>query len=736
MKVDVCLTLIMLIAVSVCTYAAEITIRDNPVGPTPQVLAYNMGNFYPGSNAADWWRYSRVSGARIFLSPSHIHVEGTERPGDAEVIDQDSFLARRDALRSDPLNTDFINWPMVLDRFNTVLDSNNRSVPHYALGKIHSMGGDILAQMTLSEGGFPIDDEDDWAGKWAAWRTYYTAAFYLAREFDVERFASHNEPNHPHMRIEPEPWLMRLRLAVDAVQQALADVNQMYGKDLEPRFYAPVTAGSTGRPFNNYGRLVVEGMQTDFLGASSEDFLLMQTYAYQRYNLSPDRFARDFLNLRRAVNEATPSGIAPLLFAITEYNVHTGARYDSSTESSHTLSKAVRFGGITASLAESGMEEFYAFKFGMTEYPETRNFPIQKNGMAFTDNDHGPYNYGTMGRSAEVYRLFNKGFAPGRNLLEHSIAGDGGTDLRVLVSHDPTTGFHYLFSVNESNSSVPVEIDVSALDIPEGNHVIIEDVSQWRKGAIRSIEQVTDGKILPGNQPAETVWLISIPGQQQAVIDDSRMLTIPVTKDVMVRDGENADSNYGTAEVAYARHEDTSADERSAIFLQFDLDDDLELDDVQLAILALPIAARHGGSETIHAHLYGLDSHEWEEHSLTWSHAPNLRQDAPLGREIRHSVVEGAGETAHILGQLTAGSDYTLRQIDVTDYLRIQAGSTASFLIAQEPRWDVDIHVTEVPESWDDLSIGDRQPDALALRTREAAENPTEAAHLLLIHSR
>ncbi len=114
--------------------AAVITIGRHAVRPTPRVLAYNMGHFHPGSNAADWWRYSRASGARIFLSPSHIHVDGSERPGDAEVVDQASFLARRAALSSDPLNTGFINWPLILERFDTVLGGNNKIIPNYALG--------------------------------------------------------------------------------------------------------------------------------------------------------------------------------------------------------------------------------------------------------------------------------------------------------------------------------------------------------------------------------------------------------------------------------------------------------------------------------------------------------------------------------------------------------------------------------------------------------------------------
>ncbi len=727
-------TLIMLgwLSMHAVTHAAEVIVSSSVARPTPRVLAYNLGHFYPGSNAADWWRYSRASGARIFLNPAHIHVAGTERPGDQDVVDQTSFLARRAALSSDPLNEDYINWPVVLDRFNTDLTGNNRIVPSYALGKIHEMGGDILAQMTLGAGAFPIANEDDWAGKWVAWRTYYTAAFYLAREFGVERFTSHNEPDHTNSFIEPAPWLMRLRLAADAVQQALADVNRIYEKNLEPRFNAPVTAGSTGSSFNSYGRPAVEGIQTDFLGESPPGFQLFQQYAYQRYNLGASGFASDFLDLRSAVNSVTPAGIAPLPFAITEYNVHTGATYDGQVASSHTLSKAVTFGGITTALTESGMEELYAFKFGMTAYPSTRNFPIQKNGMAFSDNNHAPHNYGTMGRSAEVYRLFNKGFAPGRNILAHSISGTGASSLRVLVSHDPVSDFYYIFSVNESGSSVPLDIDLSALDIPDGNLAIIEDVSQWRTGIVRSIEEVSNGSILPGNQPAQTVWLLSIPGQRQITIDDSPMQVLSVSKDTMVRDGIHASTNYGTSESAYARHDDASADERSAIFLQFDLGEDMDLDGVQFAILSLPVAARDGGNN-IHAHLYGIGTHDWEEHSLTWQNAPNLRQDAPLGREIRHSVVEGAGETAHILGQITAGSTYALRQIDVTDYLRTQSTGKASFLIAQEPRWDVDINVSSMPASWDDLETGDLQADALAVRTREAAASATDGPHLIIV---
>jgi hypothetical protein len=711
--------------------AALITVTDSPIGTTPDVLAYNLAHFFPGSNAADWWRYSRVSGARLFLAPSHFNVAGTVRPGEQAVVDQASFLERRAALRADPLNTDFINWPIVEGRFNVALTGNNRIVPQYAFEEIHRRGGTIKAQMTLGEGSFPIANEADWAGKWVAWRTFYSVAFYLAREFDVERFASHNEPNHPASFIEVAPWLMRLRLAADAVQAAISDVNARYGKSLQPRFKAPVTAGATGSGLDDYGLPAVSSINRDFLGNQPPGFQLFHHYAFQSYSSDLASMSSAYATIRTRIDAALPPGIAPLRIATTEFNVHTGANYDTMPESSDTLSKAVRFGAQVSRYAALGVDELFAFKFGMTRY--SNNFPVQKNGMLFTDNTHAPHNYGTMSRSAEVYRLFNKGFGPGRQLLAHSVSGTGAASLELLVAYDPPSRTYTLFSVNESGSAIPLEIDLRALAVPDGNLAVIEDVSEWRTGLVRSMEQVRDGLLLPGSQPNRSVWLITVPADPQRVeAGDSTIHAVPVSSEVMVRDGAFADQNFGADLTAVARNDATSADGRSAVFLQFDLPPDWNPNDLLVALLAVPIAPASGGSAAVHAHLYGIDDHAWSEHSITWRDAPNLRQNAPPGDQIRHGVVADAGTSAHILGQLTAAGPVT-RQVDVTDYLVRQQAGKASFLIAQDPRWDVDIRVNSVPASWLDLTQGDSQPDGLALITSRSSGDPAAAAQLLLI---
>ncbi len=712
---------------------ATVEIRDETLGPTPEILAYNLGHFYPGSNAADRWRYSGAGAARIFLNPAHFESGWTARPGEAQVTSREAFLARRAALREDPLNPEFVLWTAVEGAMRTRLSGNNSIVPRFAFEEIHGRGGKILAQMTLGESSFPISGENDWRGKWVAWRVFYSVAFLLARDFDVERFASHNEPNHPNSLIAPEPWMMRMRLASDAARSAIEDVNRIYGKELTPRFVAPVTAGSGGAAYADYGRAAVLGMETDFLGGREPGRSFFQLYAYQQYDATASGFANALENLRGLVGADLPGGVAMPGFGITEYNVHTGANYDGMTATPDAVAKAVRFGAISAGLVRGGMRELYAFKFGMTAYPSTRNFPVQKNGMLYVDNDREPYNYGGVTRSAEVYRLFNKAFAPGRERLGLRATGSGASGLDLSAVRDPGTGFVYLFSVNEGGSGVPLTVDVSRLGLPEGNQLIVEDVSEWRSGIVRSMHRLAAGRANLGTQPGNTVWLVSIPGRAQAAAEDSGLRRVPVTQDAMVKDGSNATVNYGGSSSAWAKNDGQNRNARNVAFLQYELPEDWDPADLQLAILELPVATVAGGLETVQAHLYGIDNHDWEEGTIVWANAPNLRQNVAAGNEIRHSVVAGAGASAHLLGQISATANFQTRQVDVTEYVRRQVGGKASFMVVQEPRWDIDIHVETMPSQWSDLARGDVQADGLRVMSKEGAEAGTPASSLVLI---
>src|SRR6476620_1060420 len=73
-------------------YAATITMQTNVIGVTPSIIAYNSGHFYPGSNTRDWWRYSGVNGARVFITASIIEP-GDDISGRGDgVTDQNGFV--------------------------------------------------------------------------------------------------------------------------------------------------------------------------------------------------------------------------------------------------------------------------------------------------------------------------------------------------------------------------------------------------------------------------------------------------------------------------------------------------------------------------------------------------------------------------------------------------------------------------------------------------------------------
>ena len=51
--------------------AGTVTVQSTKVGDTPAIQGYNLGTFMPGANTPDWWRYSGVNSARMFLAPSN-----------------------------------------------------------------------------------------------------------------------------------------------------------------------------------------------------------------------------------------------------------------------------------------------------------------------------------------------------------------------------------------------------------------------------------------------------------------------------------------------------------------------------------------------------------------------------------------------------------------------------------------------------------------------------------------
>ncbi len=701
--------------------AGTLTVRDVNLGPTPNLLAYNAGHFHPGSNTKEWWRYAGVSGARVFLTATLIEPED-DIPGRGDgVTNQTSFLARRAALRADPLNPAFIHWPSFTNRYNRIAKHGaNRLQPNLIFSELRKLGVQIEVNLTAGLGAFVIINAADWAGKWELWQHYYAQAFYLGRHFDVQRFQMFNEPDHSSAGgLTQAQYLERLQLSSDAIQCALADVNALDGRSLTPTVLAPVI---TTPSYNSWGQQVVDHRHVNFLGQTDPQFWLLHQYDYHQYNATPASFGSGLASLRRALAEAMAPE-APFPVSVSEFNVHTAAVFDTMPETLDDPAKYARFGAIVAHLVGNGAHELYAFKFSQTQGGANDVYPVRKNGLHYVDNDAAPYNIGGITRAGEVWRLFNKGFAPGRLRQDLVATADLG-HLALLASHDPQTGYYYVFSANHSSAATPLTLDVSALNLPDNNRVLIEEVSETHYGTVAHYTRVLSGRVTTFVQPANSVWLATLPAKpQQFSSPGVPTFTLAAAEDATVKDGVNRTNNYGAETNLVIRNDPANTADRSVALLKFRLPT-IYLPDVQLAVLTVSGATRQT-NVPVQAHVYGLTNNAWSQTNVTWATAPNLGSGVPAGNRIAHQFVRGLGDSAFLQGQLVFSStNFAGQQIDVTRFIRHRPTYEASFLVAQDPRWNV-----ALPS----LAVGDTQPDGLRLLASEAG---ADGPRLLLVRLR
>jgi hypothetical protein len=661
------------------TQAVNVTLGAALAGKTPEIFGYNSGHFMPGSNTADWWRYSGVNGARVFSTPTVVEASDDLAPWGDNVNSQPTFAARRDALRADPLSTTNINWPYIEGRYaNNPTSGSNIINLKYAFGQMHNLHIDPLVQIDYRDSSFPWDPAGTaagWADRWEEWQHFYAQAFYLAKNFDVHRFQMYNEPNLDD--IPPDEWLERLRFASDAVQSAVADVNRLYGKSLDAQMQGPVTARDPNTYYPTWGQPVMDTLHTNELGVTDPNFRVIDTYAYQQYNQTADEFGNELANIKTTVNGA--AGGSPMRFAVTEFNVHTAAYFDTTTDTLDTPAQFSRFGSILAQLANNKPDELYVFKFSQGPGDIT----VKKNGTHFVDNDSAPYNIGGVTKGGEVVRLAAKAFAGAKDLfVVPTTSGTGAADLRVAASHDPQWNKYYFFSANEGTQARSLNIDLSSWGIAPGARAIVEEVSADSQGEVRHILTVPQNGILNLTQTAQSVFLISIPKTAPTSV-----VTLSATDDAMVQSGTNAGVNFGANADLLAKNDAVDPAARSVTFLKFNTGSIVN-SEVQQAVLQL-WGENAGSASQVIAHVYGLTNDNWNESSITWNNAPNLASN--LGTaidDISENFIEDIGNSAHIVGELTGIAAARQLSFDVTDFVRDHPDQQVTFLIAREVRFD------------------------------------------------
>jgi len=696
--------LIFLLAAKIS--AATLTVQTNVLGPTPAILGYNLGHFYPGSNTRDWWRYAGVNGARVFISPSQIESAGTvaAAAGLVGVSNQASFLACRAAMHTNQFNPNYIPWSSITNNYNNNdLYPVNHILVAPALTMLRGLSNQICAQITASQSTFPITDANDWPDLWGLWHHYYAQAFYLGRYFDVQRFEIYNEPNNGGPT--QTNFLLRLQFASDAISNALADVNSLYGKSLTPIVLAPTLAGGAVGHWSDWGLQMVTNRHVNFLGQSNTNFWLSQKYDYHQYDSSPSGFGSDLATLNSDL-QSTMSPETPFPAVITEFNTHTAANFDNLTNTLDTPTEYADLGSICNELLTNQASEFYAFKFSQVGY--SGSYPVQKNAMFYVDNTNAPYNIGGISKGGEVYRLFNKGFAAGRTRIKVN-ESSGAASLETHASYDPLTQRYHLFSANSTASSVSLNLDLGALNLPVSNHVLLEEVSETNYGTGLLWTNLPANSVIAATQNTNTVWLLTAPARPQQPEQ-----IIYATDAAEVRDGANKNVNFSSVPTMTARNDPTSTANRCAALMKFHLPT-TNFAGIEFALLSLSAACATSNC-VAQAHVYFLTNTAWTQSAVTWSTAPNLRQNVPAGTRITNSVIQGVGTNANIVGQLVVTTkNISEKLIDLTDFLRGRMNQDFSILIVQDPRWDVALPA---------LTLGDTQPDGVQITATNGGTGP------------
>jgi hypothetical protein len=684
-SVSILLSAFAAIALFCATTANAVTVSLSNIrsGSTPEIVGYNSGHFMPGSNTADWWRYSGVNGARVWPTPTTVEASDDLGPWGDGVSSQATFVARRFNLRAgnNPLSSTYINWSYFNSRYANNPTSTNSINLNYAFGQLQSMHIDPVVEISYTNSSFawdPAGTAAGWADRWEQWQHFYAQAFYLAEHYDVHRFEMYNEPNNDD--IPAAEWLERLQISSDAVQSAIADVNRLFGKSLKAEVQAPVTAGNPVSYYPTWGRPAMQQLHANPLGVA-DPFQLFDTYDYQRYDQTPDTFGSELTSVKNLVN--ADAGGTPMRFAISEFNVHTASYFDSHpAENLDAPADFSRFGSILAQLTNNKPDELYVFKFSQT--PGSSG-PVKLNGTHFVDNGNAPYNIGGATKGAEVVRLYAKGFAGAKDLLNvPTFSGTGATSFRTAASRDNQQNKYSLLSSNEGTSAQTLTLDLTSWGIAPGARAIIEEVSADRQGEVTQIITVPSNRIINVAQSAQSVVLVSVPK-----LAPTYVTTLNATDDAMVKAGANANSNFGSSVNLFAKNDTTDPAARNVSFIKFNTGS-IVTSEVRQAVLQL-WGQNTGSASQVITHVYGITNDNWKESTITWNTAPNLSTSTSTNtaiNDISENFITGIGSTAHIVGELTGVAAGRLMSIDVSDFVRGHPDQQLSFLVTREVRWD------------------------------------------------
>ena len=344
--------------------AVKATVYPEQVGTTMQYVGYNQGYIMPGGNAAPWLEYADVNAVRIWAD-GETYVNEKWIDTKSKINSAEDFERVKAELMADPESEKFIKWSKVEERATDPVRSTNTMAFGYALDQMKSIGTEVLIQSGFGKKRYSTS----WQNKWTIWQQFYGLAFYAARRGDVSMFAMKNEPNHRHSGPMPlDIYVELMKVASDAVHCAVADVNRLYGKELNCRFVGPVTAGTN----TNWWAAVASSEGTDYLGRSMTTRENVQLFSTHSYNLPAMGYKGKVPSIDKILKANHPEGkTKPVIF--TEIGRWMNAYLIDKHETMDSPSLFTEWAGIYTQNMLGGGYGMWAFKFANTAsstYPQ------------------------------------------------------------------------------------------------------------------------------------------------------------------------------------------------------------------------------------------------------------------------------------------------------------------------------------------------------------------------------
>lgn len=285
------------------------------------------------------------------------------------------------------------------------------------------------------------------------------------------------------------------------------------------------------------------------------------------------------------------------------------------------------------------------------------------------------FDVGGVQRTAEVVRLFAKGFKDQRPVFDCDLSS-ADRDFDAVASRDPETGLSYMWLVQRNAFSYTLDIDLGEFGIAPGTPVVCETVDKDNYGEAKILTVSPQGR-LSLRAPQRSVMLLTFAQGSPSAVKAKSAFSVCLGS-------QRADTRNLKVEMNAS---DRSCN--SVSYISFDLS---KLpSDASRILLSLDGKSNAVDHQRLHVYCFeGLTK------PCPWDKAPHLSAD--------ESRITGVGGDVHVAGEITFASEAGRHCLDVSEVVRKNFKDNVTFVVVREVReagddYDNGIYSTINPET-------------------------------------